>query len=172
MWNKNDFWICPAIFVLDRAAAAVNHVASVRHGVTEITLSDGRLVRATLHVKDVKISAQKPGGVDISYNVVAEVMAIPSVPILDVHETISVKVRRQIRRAKCHSIREVCFATYPGYGVPRKHWKVGAGGFEGDQYRAEERGLAAAESLYAEVSKGVAGVKLAKRRASECADRK
>jgi hypothetical protein len=55
---------------------------------TEITLSDGRLVRATLHVKDVKISAQKPGGVDISYNVVAEVMAIPSVPILDVHETI------------------------------------------------------------------------------------
>jgi len=27
-------------------------VASVRHGVTEITLSDGRLVRATLHVKE------------------------------------------------------------------------------------------------------------------------
>jgi hypothetical protein len=33
-------------------------VASVRHGVTEITLSDGRLVRARLHVKDVKINAQ------------------------------------------------------------------------------------------------------------------
>jgi hypothetical protein len=64
------------------------HVASVRHGVTEITLSDGRLVRATLHVKDVKLNAQKPGSVDISYNIVAEVMAIPSVPILHVHETI------------------------------------------------------------------------------------
>ena len=63
-------------------------VASVRHGVTEITLSDGRLVRATLHVKDVKINAQKPGDVDVSYNVVAEVMAIPSVPILQVHETL------------------------------------------------------------------------------------
>jgi hypothetical protein len=63
-------------------------VASVRHGVTEITLSDGRLVRATLHVKDVKINAQKPGYVDVSYNVVAEVMAIPSVPILQVHETV------------------------------------------------------------------------------------
>ena len=64
------------------------HVASVRHGVTEITLSDGRFVRATLHIKDVKISAQRPGDIDISYNVVAEVMAIPSVPILKVHETI------------------------------------------------------------------------------------
>ena len=58
-------------------------VAGIRHGVTEITLSDGRLVRATLHIKDVK-----PGSVDISYNVVAEVMAVPSVPILDVHETV------------------------------------------------------------------------------------
>jgi len=29
-------------------------VSSIRHGVTEITLSDGRLVRATLHVKAVK----------------------------------------------------------------------------------------------------------------------
>jgi hypothetical protein len=63
-------------------------VASVRHGVTEITLSDGRLVRATLHIKDVKPSAQKPGSLNISYNVVAEVMATPSVPILDVHETV------------------------------------------------------------------------------------
>ena len=63
-------------------------VASIRHGVTEITLSDGRLVRATLHVKDVKINAQKPGDVDVSYNVVAEVMAIPSVPILQVHEMV------------------------------------------------------------------------------------
>jgi hypothetical protein len=63
-------------------------VAAVRHGVTEITLSDGRLVRATLHVKDVKPSAQKPGSLNISYNVVTEVMAIPCVPILDVHETV------------------------------------------------------------------------------------
>ena len=63
-------------------------VAGVRHGVTEITLSDGRLVRATLHVKNVKASSQKPGSVDISYNVVTEVMAAPDVPIMDVHETV------------------------------------------------------------------------------------
>jgi hypothetical protein len=63
-------------------------VAGVRHGVTEIILSDGRLVRATLHVKDVRSSAQKLGSVDISYNVVAEGMAVPSVPILDVHDTV------------------------------------------------------------------------------------
>jgi hypothetical protein len=60
-------------------------VAGIRHGVTEITLSDGRLVRATLHVNDIKPSPQKPGSVD---NVITEVMAAPSVPILDVHETV------------------------------------------------------------------------------------
>jgi hypothetical protein len=63
-------------------------VAGVRHGVTEITLSDGRLVRATLHVSAVKLNPKKPGALDISYNVITEVMAMPDAPILDVHETI------------------------------------------------------------------------------------
>jgi hypothetical protein len=63
-------------------------VSSVRHGVTEITLSDGRLVRATLHVKSVKSDPNKPGSIDLSYNVVAEVMARPGSPILDIHETV------------------------------------------------------------------------------------
>ena len=63
-------------------------IAGVRHGVTEITLSDGRLIRATLHVKNVKPSSQKPDSVDISYNVVTKVMAVPDVPIMDVHETV------------------------------------------------------------------------------------
>jgi len=63
-------------------------IAGVRHGVTEITLSDGRLVRATLHVRNVKPNAQKPGSVDISYNVVTEIMPAPDAPIMDVHETI------------------------------------------------------------------------------------
>jgi hypothetical protein len=63
-------------------------VSSVRHGVTEITLSDGRLVRATLHVKSVKVDPTKPGAIDVSYNVIAEVMAAPDTPICDVHETI------------------------------------------------------------------------------------
>ena len=63
-------------------------VIGVRHGVTEISLSDGRVVRATLHVRDVKPNRQKPGSVDIAYNVVAEVVNTPDVPIMDVHETI------------------------------------------------------------------------------------
>ena len=63
-------------------------VTSVRHGVTEITLSDGRLMRATLHVKSVKVDPKKPGELDVSYNVITEVMATPDMPISDVHETI------------------------------------------------------------------------------------
>ena len=63
-------------------------VSSVRHGVTEITLSDGRLVRATLHVKSVQADPTKPGAVDVSYNIIAEIMATPATPICDVHETI------------------------------------------------------------------------------------
>ena len=63
-------------------------VSRVRHGVTEITLSDGRLVRATLHVKAVKTDPRKPGSVDVSYDIVAEIMNTPDVPISDVHETV------------------------------------------------------------------------------------
>jgi hypothetical protein len=63
-------------------------IASVRHGVTEITLSDGRLVRATLHVKSVKTDPNKPGAIDVTYDVIAEVMMAPDTVISDVHETI------------------------------------------------------------------------------------
>ena len=63
-------------------------VSRIRHGVTEITLSDGRLVRATLHVNAVRTDPNKPGSIDVSYNIVAEILNTPDVPILDVHETI------------------------------------------------------------------------------------
>ncbi len=63
-------------------------VSSVRHGVTEIILSDGRLVRATLHVKAVQPNPLKPDTLDISYSVITEVMIAPDVPIQDVHETV------------------------------------------------------------------------------------
>ena len=63
-------------------------VTGVRHGVTEINLSDGRVVRVTLHVRDVKLNPQTSGSVDIAYNVVTEVMSTPDVPIMDVHETV------------------------------------------------------------------------------------
>jgi hypothetical protein len=63
-------------------------VAGVRNGVTEITLSDGRVVRATLHVKGVNPNPKKPGTLDISYTVVAEVVKRPEATVLDVHETL------------------------------------------------------------------------------------
>jgi hypothetical protein len=63
-------------------------VAGVRHGVTEITLSDGRVVRATLHVTGITPSTKKPGAFDISYHVVSEVVNRPDATILDVHETL------------------------------------------------------------------------------------
>ena len=63
-------------------------VSRIRHGVTEITLSDGRSVRATLHVRSVTADPKKPGKVDVSFNVITEVINTPDVPILDVHETI------------------------------------------------------------------------------------
>jgi hypothetical protein len=69
-------------------ATAETKVTSVRHGVTEISLADGRLVRATLHVKSVKADPSKPGGVEVTYNVVAEIMTAPDSPIAAVHETI------------------------------------------------------------------------------------
>jgi hypothetical protein len=63
-------------------------VASVRDGVTEITLNDGRVVRATLHVKSVEQNPRKPGTVDVSYNVVTEVLSPTGPLMMDAHETL------------------------------------------------------------------------------------
>jgi hypothetical protein len=63
-------------------------VSRIRHGVTEIILSDGRSVRATLHVRSVTADPKQPSKIDVSYNIVTEVINTPDVPILDVHETI------------------------------------------------------------------------------------
>jgi hypothetical protein len=63
-------------------------IADVRHGVTEIRLSDGRLVRAMLHIKSVKADPNEPGAIELSYNLIAEVMTEPDVPIQAVHETV------------------------------------------------------------------------------------
>ena len=76
-------------FSFQIGAPSAIKVAGVRHGVTEITLGDGRLVRrATLHINDVRPSAERPGGLDVCYNVITEVTAKPSVAILQVHETV------------------------------------------------------------------------------------
>jgi hypothetical protein len=63
-------------------------VTAVRQGVTEIILSDGRLVRASLQIKGVSPSRQKPGSLDISYSVVTEIVKQPDVPVHAVHQTL------------------------------------------------------------------------------------
>jgi hypothetical protein len=70
------------------ARVAATTVSSVRHGVTEIALSDGRLVRATLHVRSVMVDSSKPDSFQVSYNVVAEVVAAPVAPTHDTHATV------------------------------------------------------------------------------------
>ncbi len=79
-------YVQPFSFQVGRRAGPT--ISRIRHGVTEITLSDGRSVRATLHVKSVTADPKKPGKVDVSYSVIAEVITTPDVPIHDVHETI------------------------------------------------------------------------------------
>lgn len=62
-------------------------ISSIKHGVTEIALTDGRVVRATLHIDCVKNSDQ-PGALNVSYSVIAEVLANLSCQIADIHETL------------------------------------------------------------------------------------
>jgi hypothetical protein len=38
--------------------------------------------RSRMHVKSVKVDPRKPGAIDVSYNVIAEIMAAPATPIL------------------------------------------------------------------------------------------
>jgi hypothetical protein len=63
-------------------------ITAVRQGVTEIMLNDGRLVRASLEIKAVSPSRQKPGSLDISYSVVTEIVKCPDVPVHAVHQTL------------------------------------------------------------------------------------
>jgi hypothetical protein len=70
-----------------RLAPAIK-IAAVRQGVTQIILSDGRLVRASLQVKGINQNRQKPGSLDISYSVVTEIINEPVVPDHAAHETL------------------------------------------------------------------------------------
>ena len=63
-------------------------VTAVRQGVTEVVLSDGRLVRASLRIKSVSPSRQKPGSLDVSYCVVTEIVERPDMPVHAAHETL------------------------------------------------------------------------------------
>lgn len=55
--------------------------------VTEIYLSDGRMLRLSLHIDRLARNAVDANGVDISYQVITEVMAHSNSFFADVHET-------------------------------------------------------------------------------------
>jgi hypothetical protein len=78
----------PFSFRLNQQPQSQLTVAGVREGTTEIALSDGRVVRATLHVTDVKPNPAKPGSLDISYNVITEVVKQPEATVLAAHQTL------------------------------------------------------------------------------------
>lgn len=61
-------------------------ILSVKHGVTELELSNGKLMRLTVHVDGVSWdSADK---VQVSYEVIVEMIDKLDSQISDIHETI------------------------------------------------------------------------------------
>lgn len=60
-------------------------VAKVKDGVTEISLSDGRLIRISLHIDGVMEHSDK---LDVNYSAIVEVLPSPANPILDIHESV------------------------------------------------------------------------------------
>lgn len=61
-------------------------IVKVKHGVTEAKLSDGRLVRLSLHLEAVAV--KDDNSLDISHSVIAEVMDEPFGVIHEVHEQV------------------------------------------------------------------------------------
>ena len=64
-------------------------IESVRNGVAEITLSDGRVVRAALRPKGLKSEPKDPSRITMDYEIVAEVVKAPEVAVLHAqHQTL------------------------------------------------------------------------------------
>lgn len=61
-------------------------ITSIKHGVTEVELSTGQILRLTIHVDGVGLNAG--GALDVNYNVVMELMGKPDSPISEIHETV------------------------------------------------------------------------------------
>lgn len=60
-------------------------VDKVKHGVTEVSLSDGRSVRITLHIEGVRDNGSQ---LDLDYSAIVEVMPEDTGFISDVHEVV------------------------------------------------------------------------------------
>lgn len=60
-------------------------VDRVKHGVTEVSLSDGRSVRITLHIEGVRDTGSQ---LNLDYSAIVEVMPEDTGFISDVHESV------------------------------------------------------------------------------------
>ena len=63
-------------------------ITAIQHGVTEILLSNGKLVRATLRITGIGSNPEKPGSLDISYAIATEIVNAPEIPIHPAHATL------------------------------------------------------------------------------------
>lgn len=75
----------PFLFRLSRPR--VFNIKAIKFGVTEITLTDGRVIHATLKIKNIKQNAQNPNDIDFDYEVFAE-LTKPLPPLAPEHETV------------------------------------------------------------------------------------
>jgi hypothetical protein len=76
----------PFTFQLGRAPTV--KITDIRDGVTEIHLSNGKLVRASLRITGIRSNPEKPGSLDISYAITTEIVDAPEIPTHPAHTTL------------------------------------------------------------------------------------
>jgi hypothetical protein len=72
----------PLVYTIGPAVS----VLKIKHGITEIWLSNGKIMRLSLHVDGVEPTSE--GSLNVSYNVIVETLNDPASPIMDVHEVV------------------------------------------------------------------------------------
>jgi hypothetical protein len=72
----------PLVYTIGPAVS----VLKVKHGITEIWLSNGKIMRLSLHVDGVEPTSE--GSLNVSYNVIVETLNDSASPIMDVHEVV------------------------------------------------------------------------------------
>ncbi len=75
-------------FTFKLGSAPTVKITALRHGVTEILLSNGKLVRASLQIKGIRSNPGKPGSLDISCTIATEIVDAPQSPTHPAHATL------------------------------------------------------------------------------------
>ena len=75
-------------FTFQVGSAPTVKITDIRDGATEIRLSNGKLVRASLRITGIGSNPEKPGSLDISYAIVTEIVDAPEIPTHPAHTTL------------------------------------------------------------------------------------